>query len=446
MVAETFVLKSGFDPHTFLADMKAARDAVGEPGEADARHLHKLVRLAQILAVTGQVLMFAGVAQPFGLMTGLCCAVGAFFISTARCMRWTIIGHHVSHGGYDKLQRSHPEALPKQYKRGIFATGYRRFIDWLDWMLPGAWDVEHNKMHHYYLSENKDPDLVERNFELLHAMPLPSVIKYASMVFWMFTWKATYYSPNTFKELELSRPRSLAAQRWPKSRPRTEPLTVFDFARLPVQFLLRGEVTDALFWPVLFVQWLLMVIPMMALVALPAVFPSALGLASWWPFALPWQTAAMKALLGGVIADMMSNLHSFIIVACNHSGSDLYRYSTSCKAYSAEWFLRCAYSSVNFETGSDLVDIAYGWLNYQIEHHMFPDMTPLQYRKLQPLVKSVCKKHGVQYIQQNGLYRTWRMLRCAVGDDQMIKCDAILPPASAKDKGLVPANDKMLGS
>jgi hypothetical protein len=38
-----------------------------------------------------------------------------------------------------------------------------------------------------------------------------------------------------------------------------------------------------------------------------------------------------------------------VIIACNHSGGDLYRYSTSCKAYSAEFLLRCAYSSANFE-------------------------------------------------------------------------------------------------
>merc|ERR1712151_1117319 len=124
---------------------------------------------------------------------------------------------------------------------------------------------------------------------------------------------------------------------------------------------------------------------------------------------------------------MLSNLDSFIIIACNHSGSDLYRYSTSCKAYSAEWFLRCAYSSANFETGNDFIDTMYGWLNYQVEHHMFPDMTPLQYRKLQPLVKSICQKHGVVYTQQNALRRTWAMLRVAVGMDSMRSVTACLP-------------------
>jgi len=42
-----------------------------------------------------------------------------------------------------------------QYKRGIFAVGWRRVLDWMDWMLPEAWDAEHNKVHHYYLSEER---------------------------------------------------------------------------------------------------------------------------------------------------------------------------------------------------------------------------------------------------------------------------------------------------
>lgn len=32
-----------------------------------------------------------------------------------------------------------------------------------DWMLPEAWDVEHNFKHHYELGEASDPDLLERN-------------------------------------------------------------------------------------------------------------------------------------------------------------------------------------------------------------------------------------------------------------------------------------------
>jgi len=432
MVSETYVLKDEFNPDAFLADVKAAKAAVGEATEADAKHLQGLVLTTNVLVYGGQVLVFLGTAQAWGLTAAACCLLGATMIAISRCMKWTIIGHHVSHGGYDKLQKSNPDVLAPHYKRGIFAVGFRRVLDWMDWMLPEAWDAEHNKMHHYYLSEEKDPDLVERNFELLQGLPIPMFLKYVSMIMWVFTWKFTYYSPSTFKELQLARKNSWVSQNWPKGRKTTEPVTIFQFFQNPVEALLKGALQEVIFWFVFSVLWLCSIMPMACMVALPAVMPLALNAVGAWPFATAASQASVRALGVAVLAEFLTNAHSFVIIACNHSGEDLYRYDTSCKAYSAEWFCRCAYSSANFETGNDFIDGMYGWLNYQVEHHMFPDMTPLQYRKLQPLMKSLCKKHGVMYIQQNALKRTWQMFRVAVGDAKMHRCTALIPPQAAE--------------
>jgi len=38
-----------------------------------------------------------------------------------------------------------------------------------------------------------------------------------------------------------------------------------------------------------------------------------------------------------------------------------------------------------------------GHLNFQIEHHLFPQMPRHNLYKIAPLVKSLCEKHGVQY-------------------------------------------------
>jgi fatty acid desaturase len=331
----------------------------------------------------------------------------------------------------DKVQNTPAgKSLPGHVKRGRFAVGYRRVLDWLDWIVPEAWDVEHNKEHHYFLSEEKEPDLVERNFEVLHHLPIPMFLKYASMFFWVFNWKLTYYSPNTFKELQLSKKGSFLARNWPKSIDRMKPLTVGQSLEYPLYAAVTGNVFEIILWIRFWTQWVLAMVPMATLVAFPALVPLALGAVDAWPFAVEFQTAARRALITSLMAEGCTNAHAFIIIACNHSGNDMWRYETSCRAYSAEWFLRCAYSSTNFETGNDFIDVMYGWLNYQIEHHMFPDMTPLQYRKLQPLIKSVCKKHGVQYIQQNALKRTWKMLRVAVGAESMQRCVSLLPQES----------------
>jgi len=43
-----------------------------------------------------------------------------------------------------------------------------------------------------------------------------------------------------------------------------------------------------------------------------------------------------------------------------------------------------------------------GGLNYQIEHHLFPSVNHCHLPDLQPKVKAICKKHGVNYNQASG--------------------------------------------
>lgn len=95
----------------------------------------------------------------------------------------------------------------------------------------------------------------------------------------------------------------------------------------------------------------------------------------------------MTTLYSVLLAELLTNLHSFVIIACNHAGNDVYKFDTSVKARSDEFYLRAVIGSVNFHTGHDFgapgtfaadsVDFMQGWLNYQIEHHMFPDMSML---------------------------------------------------------------------
>ena len=80
--------------------------------------------------------------------------------------------------------------------------------DWLDWMLPEAWNVEHNNLHHYRLSESGDPDLVERNLETMRDFQLPRPLKYVAVALLAAMWKWYYYAPNTYKQLKISKMRA----------------------------------------------------------------------------------------------------------------------------------------------------------------------------------------------------------------------------------------------
>ena len=74
---------------------------------------------------------------------------------------------------------------------------------------------------------------------------------------------------------------------------------------------------------------------------------------------------------------------------------------------------------MNYPFGNDMIDFFHGYLNYQIEHHMFPDLSCLEYQRLAPFVEEICKKYDVQYVKQNIFIRLYYTYRIYVGLDRM---------------------------
>ncbi len=81
--------------------------------------------------------------------------------------------------------------------------------------------------------------------------------------------------------------------------------------------------------------------------------------------------------------------------------------------------MRQVRGSVNFRTGGDLNDFLHGFLNYQIEHHLFPDLPPRQYQLLQPKVKALCAKYGVPYRQESVFRRLRQLVNISTGTSSM---------------------------
>ena len=59
------------------------------------------------------------------------------------------------------------------------------------------------------------------------------------------------------------------------------------------------------------------------------------------------------------------------------------------------------------------------WLNYQIEHHCWPDLSMLSYQKGQAELKEICARHGVPYVQENVFARLKKTLDIAMGRTKM---------------------------
>jgi fatty acid desaturase len=359
MASHMTAVPMSFDPSridydAFLDDIRALRREVEAAlGEEDLRHLRRMEALGRGFSALGYA------------TAGLCPnPVSAVSIALGRGVRWMLM-HHIGHRGYDKVP-----GVPAKYTSRVFARGKRRFLDWPDWMVPEAWIYEHNVLHHSHTGETRDPDLLERNMQSLHDSAWPAAVKYAALAFYALTWKFTYYAPNTLRTF-LHRHEKGDGSQDPQSLELAWS-TLLWRSYLPYATLHFG--------------------------AIPALYLAFFG---------PW--AWLSALSNSLAAEALTNLHTFLVIGPNHAGDDLYRFEDR-PASRAEGYVRQVVGSVNYATGSDTIDFAHLWLNYQIEHHVFPDLPMRQYRLVKPRLEALCARHGIPYVQENVLRRARKMV------------------------------------
>lgn len=345
------------DLDAFARDVQALRAELRASfGPDDLRHLRRIERWGRTATAVG--LATAWIA-PNPLSAGA--------LALGRATRWLLM-HHVGHRGYDKV----PGVAARHTSR-VFARGRRRLLDWADWMLPAAWVYEHNVLHHQHTGEQRDPDLIEQNVADVHRLGLPRPARWALLGLLAATWRTSYYAPKTLRAWWHRHAVPDAPQPTPRAvlwRSCYAPYALLQFVLVPLLFAPLG---------------------------------------AW---------AVFSAWCNSVVADVLTNLHTFFVVGPNHSGDDVYRFDGPPRSR-GEFYVRQVVGSVNYRTGGDAVDVAHLWLNYQIEHHLFPDVPMLAYRRVQPKVAALCARHGVPYLQEPVGRRFAKMARIFVGTARM---------------------------
>lgn len=367
------------DVENFTQELMALRRAANERMNLDDfKHLKKIERWGKLCTAAGYSTAWI-MPNP----------VSAFLMSQGNVTRWTTIAHHVVHKGYDKI-----EGVPERYTSTGFAKGLRRFLDWNDWILPQAWANEHNKLHHYNLGEAADPDQVELNLEWLRDSNLPMPVRYAIVGLFAISWKPVYYAPNTLKHLRSTKNNVLGEERQSAA-----------LSQLELWNPLNPFARDL---------WLKCLLPyiMVKFVLIPLLF-IPLG-----------PIAVISVWINTLLAEIIANLHSFLVIVPNHVGDDILLFEESANTKS-EFFLRQITGSANFKTGGDINDFLHGWLNYQIEHHLWPDLPASQYQILQPQVKALCEKYGIPYVQESVWKRLKQTVDVMVGNRSMPRQGAI---------------------
>jgi fatty acid desaturase len=109
--------------------------------------------------------------------------------------------------------------------------------------------------------------------------------------------------------------------------------------------------------------------------------------------ALVWVLSPAQAVAFVVVQQGMFGLYLGCSFAPNHKGMP-----TLTAADQLDFARRQVLTSRNVR-GSRLVDFLLGGLNYQIEHHLFPNMPRPNLRHAQPLVRAFCAHHGLPYVE-----------------------------------------------
>jgi fatty acid desaturase len=269
-------------------------------------------------------------------------------------------------------------------------------------MMPEAWNVEHNNRHHYNLSELDDPDLVENNLTDIREMRAPLLFKYLMVFVAAITWKWFYYSPNTYKELKLAKLRR-EGKPIPSGVNPSDAVTIRSLITEGSPFYSIWELLMVVLAPYLIIHFFLLPLPW-------------LFIGQYHGVGKNYYMAAVKNLF---LAELLTNLHGFVAVVTNHAGDDMYRFRYGCRPFSGSFFLRQVIASVDFHMGTDLIDFLHGYLNYQIEHHLWPNLSMLSYQKSAPLVRNICDKHGIPYLKQNVFARVKKTVDIMVGNTSM---------------------------
>jgi len=121
-----------------------------------------------------------------------------------------------------------------------------------------------------------------------------------------------------------------------------------------------------------------------------------LSLAILFAFLPPWQAALFI-----VVHRALAGFHMGSVFAPNHKGMPVLEPGAKLD------YLRQQVLTARDVLPNPVIDFAYGGLNYQIEHHLFPNMPRNRLKDAREVVKAFCLERGIPY-HETGFWQSQR--------------------------------------
>lgn len=312
-------------------------------GPEDVTYIKGLRRKSRLAELIGRGLLWIS-PEPVTF------SLGVGFLWLHRNLESIEIGHNVLHGQYDYF----PE-IPQFHSHNF------------KWKAPvdeEAWRREHNGLHHVHTNVYEmDPDLNHGILRMNDRTPWNPMHRWQMPLYLLVGYPTMLYN---FNDQNMGFKEAFREREFPRGNEGYAPVHHPGVSEAALKRRNRLSIAR-----VLFKEYLL--------------FP-LLALATGFGF--------FKVFLGNLLADVINNYWISLTIQATHLTEPLQ--SEEALSHKGHWYLSQLDSSVNFK-GSRRMSILWGHLNYQVEHHLFPDVPSRHYPDMAREVKAVCLQYGLPY-------------------------------------------------
>lgn len=223
-----------------------------------------------------------------------------------------------------------------------------------------VWKLQHNVLHHTYTNIQESDDDINMPFFLRFS---PHDKKYGMHRFqFIYVW--FFYSISTIA--------------WITMKDFVRLFRYKDMGLIDSNKKFRKKLTILIFWKLLYYCYALI---------LPAIF-------------LPFSFGVI------LLAFLSMHIVTGLLISCVFQVAHIipeisYPKSNEKGRIENNWLVHQLKTTCNFSPKSQIFSWLIGGLNYQIEHHLFPNICHVHYREISPIVKETAAKYGMPYHEKS---------------------------------------------
>jgi linoleoyl-CoA desaturase len=134
-------------------------------------------------------------------------------------------------------------------------------------------------------------------------------------------------------------------------------------------------------------EWTILIVTKILYIGYIIVLPALLLPLAWWQILIGF--VAMHAVSGFILSVIFQPAH--VVDGTEYPEPD------ETGLLENTWAVHQIRTTTNFANGNKLLSWYVGGLNYQIEHHLFPTVCHVHYRKIAPIVEQTAREYNLPY-------------------------------------------------